>query len=90
MIVRILDDGQYEVPDADTAVIDQLDTELIDAVEAGDDSRYHQLVADIVETVHHRGRQLPADHLGPSHLIIPGTHTTRADIAALLERGELM
>lgn len=89
MIVRILDDGQYDIPDTETAAIDQLDTELIKAVEAGDDARYRTLVGAIIEAVHRSGRRLPGEYLGPSQLIVPGAHTTRAETAALLERGEL-
>ncbi len=89
MIVRILDDGQYDVPDTEAAALDGLDSDLVDSVTAGDDTRFAQLVATIVARVHEIGRRLPADHLGPSSLIVPGPHTTRAEIAALLERGEL-
>ena len=90
MIVRILDDGQYEIGESEIGRIDTLDTELIDAVKTGDDVRYHDLVVDIVDKVHRSGRRVPADHLGPSDMIVPGTHTTRGEIAALLERGELV
>ena len=89
MIVRILDDGQYDVPEAEAEALDGLDSELVDAVTDGDDARYAELVETIVARVHEGGRRLPADHLGTSGLIVPGPHTTRAKIAALLERGEL-
>ena len=89
MIVRILDDGQYELPDSEIAAVDDLDAELLQAVDDGDDTRYHQLVETITARVHQTGRRLPGEQLGPSHLIVPGRHTTRAEIAGLLQRGEL-
>lgn len=85
MIVRILDDGQYELPDTGIAAVDDLDAQLLQAVETGDDTRYHTLVETIVDRVHQTGRRLPPDHLGPSTLIVPGIHTTRAEIARLLD-----
>lgn len=89
MIVRILDDGQYDVPDAELAALDDLDTALLEAVEAGDDTRFDDVIGDMVAKIHGAGRRLPAEQLSPSEIIVPGVHTTRSRVAELFERGEL-
>ena len=40
MIVRIATEGQYEVPDDDMDRLNELDNEVVAAVEAGDEERF--------------------------------------------------
>ena len=41
MIVRISTEGQYDFPDEDTDRLNELDNEVVAAVEAGDEERFH-------------------------------------------------
>ena len=40
MIVRILGEGRYDVPDADMPAIEQLDAQLTDALDRGDEAEF--------------------------------------------------
>ena len=44
MIVRIATEGQYEIPDEDADRLNELDNEVVAAVEAGDEERFQTVV----------------------------------------------
>ena len=45
MIVRILGEGQFELPDGDAERLNTLDNEAVAAVEAGDEAKFAELWA---------------------------------------------
>ena len=48
MIVRILGEGRYEVPEADLPAIEQLDAQLADALDRGDEAEFTTSLADLI------------------------------------------
>ena len=48
MIVRILGEGRYDVPDADLPAIEQLDAQLVDAMDRGDEAAFAGTLADLI------------------------------------------
>jgi hypothetical protein len=84
MIVRILGEGQYEVPESALGTLDALDHDLNDAIEAGDESSYEQALAALIEGVRRAGSALDASVLVPSDLTVPQEHSTLADMRELL------
>ena len=89
MIIRIMGDNQYRVADTNHAAIkriEQLDDELVQAVEAGDDARFEQLLAEVIERVHQEGQVVPAGELVASELMVPAADMTLAEVRALLHR----
>ena len=54
MIVRIMAEGQYELPDDVAAKLNELDNEAVAAVEAGDEARFQQLFDQMIELVEAR------------------------------------
>ncbi len=84
MIVRILADGRYEVPDADLPAVEQLDAELLDAIERKDEAAFTGALADLVGEVRHTGTRLGHDDVGPSEMVVPHEGSSLAEVAALL------
>ena len=55
MIVRIATEDQYELSDESRARLGELDNQVVEAVEAGDEPRFHDLWGKMVELVRRRG-----------------------------------
>lgn len=84
MIVRILGEGRYEVPDADLPAIEQLDDILVDALERGDEESFRGALADLIGQVRHTGTRLAHDDMRISALAVPHEGSTLAEVKALL------
>jgi len=84
MIVRILGEGRFDVPDADLPVIEQLDGELNDALERDDENEFRNALADLIQQIHHVGTMLPPDDVQTSELVVPHAGSTLAEVKALL------
>jgi hypothetical protein len=88
MIVRILGEGQFDVPDHRLDELTRLDDEVQAAVDAGDADALARALARLVTGVRTAGRELPEAHLGPSDLVIPGPDATIDEIREQLAGGE--
>lgn len=84
MIVRILGEGQFEVPDDALDGLNDADDALVAAIEAGDEDAFRRCLADLHAAVHAAGTALPADYLGPSDLALPPDDATLAEVRDLL------
>jgi hypothetical protein len=76
MIVRISTEGQYEFPDADGDRLNELDNQVVEAVDAGDEDRFHELYASMLEFVRTGGTPVPDDELVESDVIFPPPDAT--------------
>jgi len=83
MIVRISTEGQYELPDEDSERLNELDNQVVAAVDAGDEERFQQLYASLLELVRKDGKPLSDDELVESHVIFPPPDATLADVGDL-------
>ena len=81
MIVRIATDGQYRLPDEDAARLNELDNEVVRAVEGGDKMRFAELFADMLDLVRRDGERLADDELVESDVILPPADTSFAEAA---------
>lgn len=84
MIVRILGEGQFEVPDSAADELNELDRELEAAVERDDAAAFGPALAALLAKVREIGSPARADDLRPSALIIPHDDATMADVRKLL------
>jgi hypothetical protein len=84
VILRILGEGQLEVSDEALVELNQLDDQLINAVEKGDERLFHTALASLVDKVRAVGKPVADDHLGPSELILPGADATLDEVRKLL------
>jgi hypothetical protein len=84
MIVRILGEGQYEVSEAAAARLEELDSELEAAVEAGDDAAFKAALGASVDVVRSGGSPVPADSLHTAEIILPASDADVAEALKLL------
>jgi hypothetical protein len=76
VIVRISGEGQFRLPDEDQERLNQLDNEAVGAVEAGDEGRFKELWAQMLEVVEADGNELADDELVESDVILPPRDVT--------------
>jgi hypothetical protein len=84
VIVRILGEGQLEVPDSSVAELNELDQELESAVERGDEAAFRPALTALLAKVREVGSPASAEDLRPSELIIPHDDASMADVHRLL------
>ena len=84
MIVRILGEGQLEVPDSAVAELNELDQVLEAAVERHDEAAFRPALRALLAKVREVGTTAKADDLRPSELIIPQPDATMAEVHKLL------
>ena len=79
MIVRIATEGQYDFPDDDVDKLNELDNEVVEAVEAGDEERFQTAFPSLLELVRSDGTPVAEDVLEESDVIIPPPDLTFAE-----------
>ena len=82
MIVRIATESQYRLPDDAAAELNELDNDVVAAVEAGDEDRYHELFEQMLDLVRRAGQPLDEDELSESEVILPPPDTSFVEAAA--------
>jgi hypothetical protein len=82
VIVRILTEGQYRVPDEKIDELNALDNELVGICQAGDEARFHELYDKLLEHVRQEGEPLGDDELMGSEIILPPPDITLEEAAA--------
>ena len=75
MIVRIATEGQYDFPDDDADRLNELDNDVVAAVEAGDETAF----ASLLELVRSDGKPVADDVLEESDVIVPPPDLTFAE-----------
>jgi hypothetical protein len=71
MIVRILNEDQYRVPEELHARLNELDNACVAAVEAGDEALFHATYDELLTLVREHGEVLGDDDLSGSDLMLP-------------------
>jgi len=84
MIVRIMGEGQVQVDDSHLTVLNKLDTELLTAVQAGDETSFRHTLGALLDGVRGFGEPLPDDALAPSQLILPSPDATLEEVREML------
>jgi hypothetical protein len=81
VIVRISTESQYRLPDDDADALNELDNEVVAAVEAGDEDRYHEVFEQMLDLVRRAGTPLDEDELEESDVILPPPDTSFVEAA---------
>ncbi len=76
MIIRITTEGQYNLPGSFVDQMNDIDNQLVEAVEAADRSAFDGLLKKMLDLVREHGSPLPVDELVESDLILPPPDTT--------------
>ena len=82
MIVRISTEDQYRLPDADAERLNDLDNDVVAAVEAGDEDRFHAVFEQMLDLVRRAGQPLGDEELEESEVILPPPDTSFVEAAA--------
>ena len=82
MIVRIAAEGQFELSDDQAGRLNEIDNAVVEAVDAQDDARFHELWAQMIEFVEREGRPVANDDLKPSDVILPPRDISLAEAAS--------
>ncbi|HEY5031457.1 MAG TPA: hypothetical protein VIJ54_03195 [Actinomycetes bacterium] len=84
MIVRIMGEGQYTVPDSHVDSLNGHDGRLTAALDAGDEPAFRAALAAMLAEVEAAGEPLPDEELVESDVILPGPLATLDEVRELL------
>jgi len=87
MIIRITSEGQFNLPGSFVDQLNEIDNELVEAVEAADRISYDTLLKKMLDLVRTEASPLPVDEIVESDLILPESDLTLEE-AQLLFVGE--
>ncbi len=84
MIIRILEEGQYQIPDEAVGALQELDDQLEAAIDSGNDERFRSALAALLDRIRSSGTPLPDDELDSSDAILPSDDAHVDEVRALL------
>ncbi|MCU1495146.1 MAG: hypothetical protein JWO62_2910 [Acidimicrobiaceae bacterium] len=85
MIVRVLEEAQYELDDANTATLNKLDGVLGEALRSGDAETFEAALSAIIDEVRSSGHRLDPTTIVPSDLALPRPGATLEEVRQLLQ-----
>ena len=71
MIVRILTEGQFNLPGAFIDELNELDNKLVEVVEEDDQENFGPALEALLDLVREHGTPVPVDELVESDLVLP-------------------
>jgi hypothetical protein len=84
VIVRILGEGQLEVPESALAELNAHDADLAAAVDAGDEVAFRAALVALLDQVRAVGTPLADESLEESDLVLPHAEATMAEVVEML------
>ncbi len=76
MIIRILTEGQFNLPVRHLDQLNEIDNQLVEAVESDDQGNFERLLKEMLDLVRQKGTPVPVDELVESDLILPEADIT--------------
>jgi hypothetical protein len=76
MIVRVSGEGQWRVPDDQQAALNDLDNQIVEALESCSQEQFTNLLHQLIEATIEPGEPVPDDELLPSDVVLPARDTT--------------
>ena len=71
MIVRILTEGQFNLPGAYVDELNEIDNRLVEVVESDDAEQFPVVLKNMLDLVRQNGTPVPVDELVESDLVLP-------------------
>ncbi|MEU9242334.1 hypothetical protein [Streptomyces sp. NPDC048385] len=90
MIMRILGEGQYEIAAEHMDRLNELDTGLQSAADAGDETAFATALSALLDAVRSLGTPLPDEEITPSDLVLPDEDTGLTQVRELLSEEGLI
>ncbi len=84
MIIRILSEGQFDVPDHAVDGLNELDSSLESAIDAADEATFAAALGALLDRVREIGEPVALDSLVPSTLVLPHAQASLAEVRDLL------
>jgi PspA-Associated protein len=81
VIVRIATDDQYELADEHAERLNELDNAIVDAVRAGNEDTFRELLDEMLSLVRDKGHAVDGDDLRESEVILPPPDMTLEEAA---------
>ena len=76
MIIRIMTEGQYNLPGAFIDDLNELDNKLVEVVEREDREQFETTLKEMLDLVREKGTEVPVDELVESDLVLPDPDIT--------------
>jgi len=83
MIVRILTEGQYNLPGAFVDRLNEIDNEIVEVVGDGDREAFRRLLDEMLDHVRKNGTEVPVEELVESDVVLPEPDITLEEAAEL-------
>ena len=83
MIVRILSEGQYNLPGAFVDRLNEIDNEIVEVVGDGDREAFRKLLDEMLDHVRRNGTEVPVEELVESDVVLPEPDITLEEAAEL-------
>ena len=71
MIVRILTEGQYDLPGRYIDELNAIDNDLVEVVAAEDETEFGRVLKQMLDLVREKGSPVPIEELVESDLVLP-------------------
>jgi len=88
LIIRILNEGQYSLDGNGLSTLDQLDSQLTEAIASNNEEAFQQTFSQMLTTVRNSGERLSDYTLTESELVLPAPDTTLKE-AQMLFAGKM-
>jgi hypothetical protein len=82
VIVRVMGEGQYRLPEEVHDRVNELDNAVVAAVEKDDEDAFHAAFEEMLDVIRSEGEHLGDDELEISDVIVPPADTSMAEAAA--------
>jgi hypothetical protein len=90
MIIRILGEGQFDVPDSELDALNELDGQLEAAIHADDAATFTAALGALLDRVRTAGTPVAVDSLEPSSLFLPHPDAEISEVRDLLSSDGLI
>jgi hypothetical protein len=90
VIVRLMGEGQFRVPDDVREELNALDQEAMEALDAEDETELDKRLDDMWDLVRERGEPLDAGDLSPSDVVVPPSDLTLQETRKLFAEDGLI
>jgi hypothetical protein len=87
MIVRILTEGQYNLPSEYLDELNRIDNQIVDLVAKNSRVEFESMITEMLNLVREKGTPVPIDEMVESDIVLPEPDITM-DEAAKLFTGE--
>ena len=84
MIVRVMEEDQYQIDDAHASEFERLDNELLATVRQHDQVAFLASLTALVQFVRDNGQRVPYIEIVPSDIVVPAPDMTLAEAEQFL------